>query len=63
MLEFEVIEKKESDFIVIRATCKEKNYVDRSVFIKPTNKGLKKRKINKQKIQLIIAYKAEMMLR
>lgn len=62
MLEFEVIEKEESDIITIRARCEKHNYIDRVSFIKPTNKGLKKRRINNQKKQLTVAYKAAMML-
>ena len=62
MLKFEVIEKEESDIITIRATCDLNNYIDRTSFIKPTNKGIKKRKINKQKKELTLAYETAIML-
>lgn len=63
MLKFEVIEKEDSDIITIRAKCNKNDYVDRSVFIKPVNKNFKKRKINRQKKQLTLAYETAMILR
>ncbi len=62
MLKFEVIEKEESDIITIRIRCEKTGYIDRSAFIKPKNKMLKKRKINKQKKELTVGYEAAMML-